>query len=167
MGRPSKCNLLCVTDKIPSQDAEFINELITDGYGINGIVDGLPLSYDVTDEHTGETFSRIGFELGTLADRKPALNNHLVIDVRFHKRPDGKNRVVGVLVYPSSKDHTLTSGETKAECTDKDVTFHLKADGNDRVAYTYDVIWTVSKNSNRQIQRWAQKRSRCQIANHG
>ncbi|KAI8340902.1 hypothetical protein BC941DRAFT_418540 [Chlamydoabsidia padenii] len=146
MGRATKCNTLCVTDKIPSEDAEFINQLITDDYGINGIVDGLPIGYEVKDEHTGETFSRIGFDLGFLADnQKPALNNHLIIDIRYHERPGGKNRVVGVLVYPTSKDHKLTKDGKAAVCDDaNDVTYQLKADGNDKVAYTYDVIWTPS-----------------------
>lgn len=144
MGQESTCNVLCVTDKIPVEDAKFINELITDAYGINGMVDGLPLAYQVKDEHTDETFNRIGFELGTMADEKPALNNHFVFDVRYHKRPNNKSRVVGVLVYPASKDRVLPKDGAAPTCGDKDVTFHLKEDGNDRVAYTYDVIWTVS-----------------------
>ncbi|KAI8099406.1 uncharacterized protein BX664DRAFT_321174 [Halteromyces radiatus] len=141
----SSCKLLCVTEPIPKEDAQFINERIADDYGVNGVVDGLPIAYEVTDEHTSENFYRIGFELGTMADTKPALNNHFVIDIRYHKRGENKNRVVGVLVYPYSRDHEISADGKSAKCSTEDVAFHLKEDGTDRVAYTYQVIWTPSK----------------------
>ncbi|CAO3578422.1 unnamed protein product [Absidia cylindrospora] len=145
MGQESKCNVLCVTDKIPTEDAQFINERIADDYGINGVVDGLPVAYEVVDKNTGENFYRIGYGLGTSVGQQPALNNHIVINIRYHKRPDGKNRVVGVLVFPSSKDRKLSQDGSSATCDDEhDETFHLKEDGNTRIAYTYDVVWTPS-----------------------
>ncbi|CAO3592436.1 unnamed protein product [Absidia cylindrospora] len=145
MGQKTECNVLCVTDKIPAEDAKFINGLIADDYGINGIVDGLPIAYEVKDEHTGENFYRIGFDMGTMADKKAALNNHFVINIHYHKRADNKNRVVGVLVYPVSKDRKISADGTSATCDDNDLTFHLKEDGSDKIAYTYDVVWTASK----------------------
>ncbi|KAI8329070.1 hypothetical protein BC941DRAFT_363161 [Chlamydoabsidia padenii] len=142
MMQGTQCQLLCQTpNPIPKDDALFINQCITDEYAMNWMLDGLPASHGILDERTKETYQSIGVPLGDTQD-PVALNNHYDIYVKYHKRPNGYNRVVGVEVLASSKD-TKLQGNTP-QCEQTDTPFHLKADGNDKVVYTYSVTWTES-----------------------
>ena len=142
MARNESCKLLCQTEEIPAEDAQFVNQLIADDYGINWVVDGLPAARENTDEHTGEKYYNIGFSLGYNSNDKPLLNNHYDINIYFHDRPDGHRRVVGVVVFPISKDTKLDK-DNKPLCEKKDLAFHLKEDGKSKVTYTYSVTWLV------------------------
>lgn len=138
------CHLLCQTEPIPKEDAQFINERIADDYAINWVIDGLPAAHENTDEHTGETYYNIGFSLGYVeGNGVAALNNHYEITIYYHERPDGKHRVVGVVVYPYSKDWKLDK-DGKVDCDKRSLAFHLKEDGQSRVIYTYSVNWKVN-----------------------
>lgn len=52
MGQNEECKLLCQTEAIPKEDAEFINQCIAQDYAINWVVDGLPAAHVEKDEHT-------------------------------------------------------------------------------------------------------------------
>lgn len=137
-----ECELLCQTPTpIPKDDAVFINQCIADEYAMNWMVDGLPAAHGILDERTKETYQSIGVPLGDAQD-PVALNNHYDIYIKYHKRPNGSSRVVGVEVLASSKDTKLVGSKPKCERTD--TPFHLKADNGDKVIYTYSVTWTVS-----------------------
>lgn len=137
-----ECELLCQTPTpIPKDDAVFINQCIADEYAMNWMVDGLPAAHGILDERTKETYQSIGVPLGDAQD-PVALNNHYDIYVKYHKRPNGSSRVVGVEVLASSKDTKLVGN--KPQCERTDTPFHLKADSADKVIYTYSVTWTVS-----------------------
>ncbi|KAG2227101.1 hypothetical protein INT45_003831 [Circinella minor] len=143
MARNETCKLLCQTEEIPKEDAQFINQLIADDYGINWVIDGLPAARENTDEHTGEKYYNIGFSLGYKNNDKSFLTNHYDINIYFHDRPDGHRRVVGVVVVPSSKDRKLDK-DNKPICDTNDLAFHLKEDGKSKVVYTYSVTWLPS-----------------------
>ncbi|SAM06269.1 hypothetical protein [Absidia glauca] len=137
-----ECELLCQTPTpIPKDDAVFINQCIADEYAMNWMVDGLPAAHGILDERTKETYQSIGVPLGDAQD-PVALNNHYDIYVKYHKRPNGSSRVVGVEVLASSKDTKLVGN--KPQCERTDTPFHLKADSADKVIYTYSVTWTES-----------------------
>ncbi|ORZ15076.1 hypothetical protein BCR42DRAFT_416346 [Absidia repens] len=138
----TECELLCQTDKpIPKDDSLFINQCIADEYAMNWMIDGLPAAHGIVDERTKETYQSIGVPLGD-AQEPVALNNHYDIYVQYHVRDHGMNRVVGVEVWPSSKNHKLQNGVP--QCATTDEPFHLKADNNDKVIYTYSVKWIES-----------------------
>lgn len=143
MGRDQTCELLCETEPIPTEDAKFINQCITDGYAMNWVIDGLPAAHEDRDEHTQELYYNIGFSLGYTNNGQPALNNHYKISIYYHDRPDGKRRVVGVVVHPISKD-TKLDAQGKPDCSPENLAFYLKEDGKSKVVYTYDVEWLVS-----------------------
>ncbi|KAI7885291.1 hypothetical protein K492DRAFT_141962 [Lichtheimia hyalospora FSU 10163] len=144
MGNDEDCKLLCQTEAIPKEDAEFINQCIADDYAINWVVDGLPAAHVEEDEHTGEEYYNIGFSLGFANGGKAALNNHYKIVAYYHERSDNTRRVVGVVVHPASKDTKLKSDGT-ADCKKENLAFYLKADGTDKVIYTYDIQWVASE----------------------
>lgn len=141
MAQNQTCKLLCVSDPIPKDDVEFINQAIEDDYALNWVVDGLPAAHENRDEHTDELYYNIGFNLGFMDNGRAALNNHYEIYIYYHDRPDGKYRVVGVIVYPASKDFKVENG--KPVCDTKAYSFHLSEKGGDKVVYTYSVNWVV------------------------
>lgn len=152
MGEDVKCKLLCQTDKISTEDAKFINERISENYAINWVIDGLPAAHEVTDvtdetdgdQTTQKKYYRIGFPLG-FNKENPDLNNHYRIIIKYHETPNGKFRVVGVVVAPYSKDYQLSDKEKDTPiCDPERGSFQLKEDGTSRVLYTYSVIWEVS-----------------------
>ncbi|KAI8076878.1 uncharacterized protein BX664DRAFT_270729 [Halteromyces radiatus] len=136
------CELLCqVENPIPKNDALFINQCIADDYAMNWVIDGLPAAHEIMDERTKETYQSIGVPLGD-AQEQVALNNHYDIYIKYHPRPHGMNRVVGVEVLASSKDHKMK--DNKPMCLQGDKPYYLKADGSDKVIYTYTVTWIES-----------------------
>lgn len=141
MGKDETCKRLCVSETIPKEDAQYINQCINDGYALNFVVDGLPAAHISTDERTDEEYYSIGFRLGESDAKGPVLNNHYDIYIDYHERPDGKKRVVGVVVTASSFDR-----DPKAEkvACDGGAPLHLKDDGSQQVVYTYSVTWRVS-----------------------
>lgn len=142
MGKDETCKRLCVSEPIPKDDAQYINQCINDGYALNFVVDGLPAAHISTDERTDEEYYSIGFRLGESDAKGPVLNNHYDIYIDYHERPDGKKRVVGVVVTASSFDR-----DPKAEkvACDGGAPLHLKDDdGSQQVVYTYSVTWRVS-----------------------
>lgn len=143
MGQNEECKLLCQTEAIPKEDAEFINQCIAQDYAINWVVDGLPAAHVEKDEHTQEEYYNIGFALGFANGGKAALNNHYKIVAYYHERSDNTRRVVGVVVHPASKDTKLKPDGT-ADCKKENLAFYLKGDGTDKVVYTYDIEWVVS-----------------------
>ncbi|TFY72210.1 hypothetical protein EVG20_g787 [Dentipellis fragilis] len=99
------CQSLCITS-VPGEDAKFINERILEDYALNWLVDGLPAAEMKVDMKTGDLFFDMGFNLGNDEppyDEQPALNNHYDIVLRYHTPSPGNYRVVGVLVWPSSR----------------------------------------------------------------
>ncbi|CAO3633890.1 unnamed protein product [Cunninghamella blakesleeana] len=152
MGVDKKCSLLCRTDPIKPEDAKFINERITENYAMNWVIDGLPAAHEVTDStdesgegHVQKKYYRIGFPLG-FSEGGPDLNNHYRIIIRYHETPNGKFRVVGVVVVPISKDYQLSEkDENTPICDPERGSFRLKEDGTSRVLYTYDVMWERSE----------------------
>ncbi|KAI7880709.1 hypothetical protein K492DRAFT_146936 [Lichtheimia hyalospora FSU 10163] len=144
MASDRDCELLCETEPIPKEDAQFINQCITDGYAMNWVIDGLPAAHEDRDEHTQELYYNIGFSLGYTNNGQPALNNHYKISIYYHDRSDGKRRVVGVVVHPISKD-TKLNAQGKPECNPENLAFYLKEDGKSKVIYTYDVEWLPSE----------------------
>lgn len=144
MGKNVECQLLCQTPAIPKDDAQYINQCIDDGYGLNFVVDELPAARIMTDEHTDEEYYSIGFKLGEATETdRPLLNNHYSINIDYHERPDGKKRVVGVVVVPESRD-TKVDAIGNPDCAHARSGFSLKEDGSDHVVYTYSVTWRVS-----------------------
>ncbi|CDS12671.1 hypothetical protein LRAMOSA04857 [Lichtheimia ramosa] len=144
MGQNEECKLLCQTEAIPKEDAEFINQCIAQDYAINWVVDGLPAAHVEKDEHTQEEYYNIGFALGFANGGKAALNNHYKIVAYYHERSDNTRRVVGVVVHPASKDTKLKPDGT-ADCKKENLAFYLKGDGTDKVVYTYDIEWVASE----------------------
>ncbi|ORZ01497.1 hypothetical protein BCR43DRAFT_487026 [Syncephalastrum racemosum] len=144
MGKDEPCKRLCITEAVPKQDADFINQCIADDYALNFVVDGLPAAHITTDEHTDEEYYSIGFRLGdpSTGTATPLLNNHYEINIDYHERPQNKKRVVGVVVRPYSRN-TEVDDEGKPICEADDTPFRLDAD-NKNVVYTYSVHWRAS-----------------------
>ncbi|KAI8391495.1 uncharacterized protein BYT42DRAFT_197298 [Radiomyces spectabilis] len=148
MKKDRHCQLLCETDAIPKPDAEFITQTIADGYAINWVIDGLPAATEKAienndEQNTQEHYYNIGFNLGYTANNVAYLNNHYNIVVYYNVRPDNAYRVVGVVVYPASKNFKRKT-DGSVDCDPNALAFQLKGDGSDKVLYTYDVTWKES-----------------------
>ncbi|KAH8916995.1 hypothetical protein BT69DRAFT_712114, partial [Atractiella rhizophila] len=147
MGKNETCKPLCL-QRINWKDAKFINDRIREGYAVNWLVDGLPAAQMKREEKTQEVFYSTGFELGTNTDGpNPWYNNHYDIYLQYHVRPDGKRRVVGVLVYPRSVN-SMPHGAPTANC---DLTEPFSLDQTNNNAFsvqeygiTYSVYWAES-----------------------
>jgi transmembrane 9 superfamily protein 2/4 len=138
------CKLLCTTDAIPKEDAEFITERVKENYAINWLIDGLPAARKRKDERAegdDKEFYGIGFELGYA--EMGYVNTHYSIEIRYHAREDDNYRVVGVLVTPNSSNAKEVNGEVS--CAPSGA-HQFNFDGKDTITYTYSVTWTVRIN---------------------
>ncbi|KAG0143069.1 hypothetical protein CROQUDRAFT_661729 [Cronartium quercuum f. sp. fusiforme G11] len=138
MRKNETCKKLCDTF-VPAQDAKFVNTAINEHYALNWLVDGLPAAEMKRDDRTGKTFYSIGFGLGK-EGTPPMIHNHYNIFLEYHVR-DGKYRVVGVLVWPTS----VQSDATGALHCESEHPMTLSETKDNPIRYTYSVIWTESK----------------------
>lgn len=162
-----QCLLLC-NQTIPKDDAKFINDRIREKYSINWLVDGLPAATKKTDAMTHKSFYSIGFALGDAGAKKegknvpsasgatvdhPHFNNHYEIEIRHHQDQKKRtSRIVGVLVYPRSRQQTLTNdGINCGDDSAKPVVLDENADTE--VHFTYSVHW-VEDSSTTWATRW-------------
>ncbi|OSD06791.1 Nonaspanin [Trametes coccinea BRFM310] len=141
------CRSLC-TETIPPDDAKFVNERIREDYAINWLVDGLPAAEMKVDQRTKEVFFDMGFNLGDDEGEfaeMPALNNHYDIVLRYHSpRPD-VYRVVGVLVWPTSRGGSQNApSDGELDCVSPVPPLILSETQNNTVRYTYRVMWNES-----------------------
>jgi transmembrane 9 superfamily protein 2/4 len=105
---------------------------------MNWVVDGLPAAHITPDERTNKEYYSIGFALGSSQASVKELNNHYNIEISIHHRDDGKYRVVGVIVSPTSRRQRVgQDGEAVVEGGP------MILRPNDRVVYTYSVNWVV------------------------
>lgn len=142
MLQPANCEVLCKTT-VPAADANFIENRIRHHYAVNWLVDGLPAAKaKVTQDQT--VFYSVGFDLGQFADggdpSDVALNNHYDILIDYHERASDDIRVVGVLVWPSSR---ATNGA--GDCSTPEAPpLRLSTQQSTEVTYTYSVTWRKS-----------------------
>lgn len=97
MVEDQECTKLC-EGNIPGVDASFINTLISQSYGLDWQVDGLPVKHKGEDTEKG--LHSVGFHLGEDRNSFFLFNNHYDIDIEYHKKND-LYRVVGAIVTPS------------------------------------------------------------------
>lgn len=149
MLRNQSCVPLCKMLASPEQ-ASFLNDRITERYGINWMVDGLPVAdAGLTSVDGTVRANSVGFALGSILDAQmhrletPALYNHYRLNVSYHERAPNEYRVVGVNVIPMSRDSLPHGVNGEVQCSAKQPLF-LSTKEATPVAYTYDVIWTPS-----------------------
>ncbi|KAG1766995.1 hypothetical protein EDD22DRAFT_1008951 [Suillus occidentalis] len=136
------CQMLC-TAAIPGEDAKFINGRIREDYALNWLVDGLPAAEMKKDTKTGDLFFDMGFNLGNDDDDIPYLNNHYEIVLRYHESSPGVYRVVGVLVWPSSRGGSQED-ESTPNCDVEVPKLGLSENEMNNIRYTYRVTWDES-----------------------
>ncbi|OBZ67000.1 Transmembrane 9 superfamily member 1 [Grifola frondosa] len=141
------CRALCV-QQVPGEDAKFINDRIREDYALNWLVDGLPAAEMKVDTKTGDLFFDMGFNLGNddgdFVDA-PALNNHYEIVLRYHEPSPGVYRVVGVLVWPTSRGGSQDiPSEGELDCTSEVAPLILQENQMNTVRYSYRVMWNES-----------------------
>jgi transmembrane 9 superfamily protein 2/4 len=137
------CKSLC-TSSIAADDAKFINDRIREDYALNWLVDGLPAAEMKIDMKSGDMFFDMGFNLGNddgPNEEQPQLNNHYDIVLRYHTPSPGKHRIVGVLVWPSSRGG---SQDGLLDCDTRVPPLTLSETGENRVRYSYRVMWNES-----------------------
>ncbi|KAK7692784.1 hypothetical protein QCA50_004417 [Cerrena zonata] len=137
------CHTLCRQD-VSAEDAKFINGRIKEDYALNWLVDGLPAAEMKVDTKSGDIFYDMGFNLGNdegdFVDH-PALNNHYEIVFKYHSPSPDVFRVVGVLVWPTSRGDNQ---ENPADCDVKVPPLLLHEDSTNRVRYSYRITWNES-----------------------
>jgi transmembrane 9 superfamily protein 2/4 len=71
------CKVVC-RQTIPKDDAVFMNDLITQNYMVNLMVDGLPAARKKQDRRTKEILYYVGFEYGAVKVRILLLMERIV-----------------------------------------------------------------------------------------
>ncbi|ROT42932.1 endomembrane protein EMP70 [Sodiomyces alkalinus F11] len=142
MLKNEQCKRLC-TQKYSGASIGFLKRRIEQGYSLNWLVDGLPAGQQIHDDFTNTTFYNPGFLMGW-ADGQGNLvfNNHYDINIEYHPvtGDESLNRVVGVIVEPSSRKY---KGEP--DCSSAVEPIVIADDGLERdVTFTYSVYWTKS-----------------------
>ncbi|KAL6941365.1 hypothetical protein ACO0RG_002495 [Hanseniaspora osmophila] len=166
MLKDTTCNKLC-SSKIPKNDAKFINQLVSEDFRQNWIVDGLPAGREVLDKSTNTHALSSNFELGFFDStneankyfKVPLFINHFDIVVEVYDIDASHYRVVGVRVNPLSLERNV---KDSCDLTGKPKILNEKKDNY--VDYTYsvkfehwDTPWATrwdkySHTSNSQIQ---------------
>ncbi|KAH9041343.1 Nonaspanin TM9SF [Lactarius pseudohatsudake] len=137
------CKSLCMST-VPPEDAKFINDRILEDYALNWLVDGLPAATMMIDVKSAKLFFDMGFKLGRdfgPSEEHPRLHNHYDILLRYHSLGPRQNRIVGVLVWPSSRGG---SQDGLLDCDSGVPPLILSETGDNRVRYTYRVMWDES-----------------------
>ncbi|EGN99728.1 hypothetical protein SERLA73DRAFT_106457 [Serpula lacrymans var. lacrymans S7.3] len=140
------CKTLCVVPDVPAEDAKFINDRIREDYALNWLVDGLPAAEMKVDAKSGDLFFDMGFNLGDDDDElydTPALYNHYDIVLRYHEPSRGNYRVVGVLVWPSSRGGSQENVASPV-CEGDVGPLILSETQTSTIRYTYRVTWNES-----------------------
>ncbi|KAI9158205.1 Transmembrane 9 superfamily member 1 [Paramyrothecium foliicola] len=137
------CKPLCEKVNYKDNSINFLRSLISKGYSLNWLVDGLPAGQQIQDQLTGTTFYSPGFLMGQDDNQNEIIfNNHYEIWVEYHEVSGNENqlRVVGVVVEPRSKKYT---GEV--DCGDSHSPI-VVADGATSldVSFSYSVYWVKS-----------------------
>ncbi|GAA5918051.1 hypothetical protein JCM6882_008158 [Rhodosporidiobolus microsporus] len=163
MARNTTCQPLCTTKLSQSQSA-FVHHLASSSYAHNWLVDGLPVA-QMLQTAAGEVFYEPGFPVGLAEGRyshkisggggekeneqqQTRLYNHFQLVIEYHPRPkEGVNRVVGAVVVPRSVDSLRGAGAGGAPDCRRKEPYLLDPQGENEVAYTYDVIWKESPTS--------------------
>jgi len=142
------CSVICKST-VPKGDVPFIHDRIRESYSYNWLVDGLPAARAKQDNRSGEIFYSIGFELGKMdRDGNPTLHNHFDIHIEYHEERHDHGeptyRVVGVLVWPYSKNTSPQNNGTVAKCMENDTPLRLSETQDNEVTYTYTLYWAPS-----------------------
>jgi len=132
----------CGAQKFSQGDARFVNTRLTENYGLNLLVDGLPAARRLYDPDTNSEFYMPGLPLGENNKDRVMFNNHIDIMIDFHEVSEGQYRVVGVLGEPRSNKNSRDLGEGGAECGD--VFEDLVLSEGTEVVYTYSIAWRPS-----------------------
>lgn len=148
MREDEECKAVCNEDaSFDGEDAgKFVNQRILQSYKLNWLIDGLPAGQMKEETNTGVQFESPGFPLGSVdeKDGSPILNTHYDITISYHEAGPEQNRVVGIIVEPSSRANAkLVNG--KANCGDTGSPLKLAEVGRTRALYTYSVQWKPSK----------------------
>ncbi|KAE9980238.1 hypothetical protein BLS_008953 [Venturia inaequalis] len=148
MREDEECKAVCNEDaSFDGEDAgKFVNQRILQSYNLNWLIDGLPAGQMKEETNTGVQFESPGFPLGSVdeKDGSPILNTHYDITISYHEAGPEQNRVVGIIVEPSSRANAkLVNG--KANCGDTGSPLKLAEVGRTRALYTYSVQWKPSK----------------------
>ncbi|GAA5835933.1 hypothetical protein JCM11251_006606 [Rhodosporidiobolus azoricus] len=152
------CQTLCTT-KLSQSQSSFMHQLAESSYAHNWLVDGLPVAQMLRNV-AGQVFYEPGFPVGVVqlsasptdkesGKEETRLYNHFQLVLEYHKRPkEGVNRVVGAVVVPRSINSFggRRKGSGVPDCTVEEP-FMLDKEGENEVAYTYDVIWRESPTS--------------------
>ncbi|KAJ9080154.1 Transmembrane 9 super member 2, variant 2 [Entomophthora muscae] len=144
MAKNASCAKLCDA-KIPSNDAKFINDLISESYGLDWQIDGLPVKHK--DEDKENDLHSVGFPLGIDRNGIPLFHNHYDITIEYNQH-DKLFQVLGAIVTPSSKN-SLQNNKFNCDTTD---TLSLKDAASNEVAFSYSVTWIP--NTGNWATRW-------------
>ncbi|KAK4703342.1 transmembrane 9 superfamily member 2/4, partial [Phenoliferia sp. Uapishka_3] len=150
------CRHLC-TSSLSGGNADFLSARIRDSYSLNWLVDGLPAAEMKQDEKTGEIFYSSGFALGSanpimpkakdephaVKDWRIEVNNHYQIYLEYHSRDGIHQRVVGALVWPTTRDSLAGSATGEPNC-DVEEPYIVRLGQENQIPYTYSVMWRES-----------------------
>jgi transmembrane 9 superfamily protein 2/4 len=87
-----------------------------------------------------------GFDLGEATETSTTFNNHYDILIEYHQKDADHARVVGVLVWPASRDN-LEAGLSGDACSLSSGPLQLRTDRENEFFYTYSVQFRVCSNS--------------------
>lgn len=151
MGVNETCKRLCGPQEYSSDDAQFVNIRIFQGYDMNWLIDGLPAAQLVTEYEDEEPFYSPGFDFGLAPDEgsqvsNPILNNHYDIVIDYHEASPGNFRVVGVLVYPRSYSDNADYVDQGSDYCGSDIPVVLSEEEGQAsaVTFSYSVYWQSS-----------------------
>ena len=173
MGKETHCQILCQI-QLSKVEARNLRMHIRYGYHNNWIIDNIPsAAIGLTEAGQKQKHYAGGFPIGFVdagsGDAKDAyVYNHVNIHIDYHQpdpatTTDDGYRVVGFAVEPMSIAHyflggyewdgTSSEGYTKslATCPDdrhmsrEDITSNQIVQENEKIVYTYDVIWNESE----------------------
>jgi len=171
MKQNENCKALCMLPLTKDSSQKF-NDLISEGYHHNWILDNLPAASIIDDEMYTVTSYTQGFPIGFKVEGQTYVNNHVKLIIDYHEvqADPPLARVVGFEVEPLSVKHTFmdpkagkdwggdasdmpplgTCSATQALTAGSVPAFQPVADG-ERVLFTYDVRWRPSQT------RWASR----------
>ncbi|KAI9485337.1 MAG: hypothetical protein EXX96DRAFT_5403 [Benjaminiella poitrasii] len=136
-----ECKLLCKR-AWSVEDAIHVEDLISNNYQVEWVLDGLPgATVSYTNEAPEHNY-RIGFPLGFKKGDNTYINNHVVLQILYTKEGD----VIGFEVYPDSI--------AEDECMKKSVDYEYQevTGRRSQVTFTYSVKWKQVQDTEKRWQ---------------
>jgi len=146
MAEGVECAVLCKDKVWDAKESKEVSYRVEHEYFVHLMMDNLPCATRFEMPDTREIQYEPGYRLGYSKDGKNFINNHLKLDLKYHRDENNKYRVVGFVVETASVDKSgleIDGGKCKMTGAGSGPQ-EVSSNGETKLHFTYQVSWEPS-----------------------